>query len=799
MKTKWFDRLTMTGGIYFTTNYLRLTTAFLLFLFAIAITASCGGGSGSGDGGGSGGGGEDRPATVVTGPDGVKLSIPGGSVSQDTTYRIARNSDGAPSTDGLILLTPIYAVTPHSQSFAEGALIEIPYDESQIPIGSVPFVLRADAGGQWQAFGNARLANGTAKADISSLSYYAIGVCAQDFSSPGDCPFNSELLLELLDSSGIAIPAQFNSWGQALPVITVDQPTTLRFRATWTRPPNINRTDNISLYLSGGGQLQGAPWREVMPNTQHYYLDFNVYIDPATVSGASGPNGKIVRMRANVWSTYLAFVGPPEGLRNIQWEMQTEIAVRVRHIGPQPTITQQPANQAVTAGQTATFSVAASGSSLTYQWQRSNDNGQSFNNISGATAASYTTATTALSDNGAIFFVRVCEAAACVDSFGATLTVTASSTLPTFTQQPASIAVLTGQTASFTAVAAGPPAPSIQWYKSDGFLGDPVGTPCSSSGSFTACTYTTPALALADSGSQYYATATNSAGSVQSNIAMVTVTSAAVAPSITTEPSDVTVNAGNDTTFSVAANGTAPLSYQWRKNGVNIRGANGANYWLKNAQLADNGAAFSVEVRNSAGRVTSRNAILTVTAASVSGSLDTTFDTDGIVVHNNAAGGNGHDYGQSITTDSSGRILVAGESWNGTNGGDMAIWRYNSNGTLDTTFDTDGIVVHSNAAGGNGLDTGYSITTDSSGRILVAGNSWNGTNNDMAIWRYNSNGSLDTTFDSDGIVVHSNAAGGNGIDSGVSITIDSSGRILVAGRSWNAAGNADMVIWRYLP
>lgn len=253
MKTKWFDRLTMTGGIYFTTNYLRLTTAFLLFLFAIAITASCGGGSGSGDGGGSGGGGEDRPATVVTGPDGVKLSIPGGSVSQDTTYRIARNSDGAPSTDGLILLTPIYAVTPHSQSFAEGALIEIPYDESQIPIGSVPFVLRADAGGQWQAFGNARLANGTAKADISSLSYYAIGVCAQDFSSPGDCPFNSELLLELLDSSGIAIPAQFNSWGQALPVITVDQPTTLRFRATWTRPPNINRTDNISLYLSGGG------------------------------------------------------------------------------------------------------------------------------------------------------------------------------------------------------------------------------------------------------------------------------------------------------------------------------------------------------------------------------------------------------------------------------------------------------------------------------------------------------------------------------------------------------------------
>ncbi|MGB9613274.1 MAG: SBBP repeat-containing protein, partial [Candidatus Margulisiibacteriota bacterium] len=57
-------------------------------------------------------------------------------------------------------------------------------------------------------------------------------------------------------------------------------------------------------------------------------------------------------------------------------------------------------------------------------------------------------------------------------------------------------------------------------------------------------------------------------------------------------------------------------------------------------------------------------------------------------------------------------------------------------GTLDTSFSSTGYVVHNNAAGGNGDDWGFSITTDSSGRILVAGYSYNGSNDDMVIWRY---------------------------------------------------------------
>jgi len=182
------------------------------------------------------------------------------------------------------------------------------------------------------------------------------------------------------------------------------------------------------------------------------------------------------------------------------------------------------------------------------------------------------------------------------------------------------------------------------------------------------------------------------------------------------------------------------------------------------------------------------------------GTPDTTFNFDGKVVHNSAAGGNGYDYGIAITLDSSGRILVAGSSLNAASNSDMVIWRCNADGTLDTTFDTDGIVVHSSAAGGNGADYGNAIALDSSGRILVTGSSRNAAgNSDMVIWRYNADGTLDTTFDSDGIVVHNSAAGGNGDDYGSDIALDSSGRILVAGYSRNAAGNDDMVIWRYNP
>ena len=90
---------------------------------------------------------------------------------------------------------------------------------------------------------------------------------------------------------------------------------------------------------------------------------------------------------------------------------------------------------------------------------------------------------------------------------------------------------------------------------------------------------------------------------------------AAVAPSITAQPVSQSVIAGQTATFSVTATGTAPLSYQWRRNGAAVSGATSASYTTSATTSADNGAQFTVAVGNSAGSVISSAATLTVNAA----------------------------------------------------------------------------------------------------------------------------------------------------------------------------------------
>jgi hypothetical protein len=85
-----------------------------------------------------------------------------------------------------------------------------------------------------------------------------------------------------------------------------------------------------------------------------------------------------------------------------------------------------------------------------------------------------------------------------------------------------------------------------------------------------------------------------------------------LAPTITMQPASQTVNAGQMATFSVAASGTAPLSYQWEKNGASIGGANSSTYTTPATTAADNGAAFTVIVSNSGGNTPSNPATLTV-------------------------------------------------------------------------------------------------------------------------------------------------------------------------------------------
>src|SRR5712664_3655927 len=81
-----------------------------------------------------------------------------------------------------------------------------------------------------------------------------------------------------------------------------------------------------------------------------------------------------------------------------------------------------------------------------------------------------------------------------------------------------------------------------------------------------------------------------------------------VAPLLTVQPVSVTVTAGQPATFSVSASGTAPISYQWRKNTANISGATASSYTTPATTTADNGSKFDVVVGNSVGTVTSSQA-----------------------------------------------------------------------------------------------------------------------------------------------------------------------------------------------
>lgn len=90
---------------------------------------------------------------------------------------------------------------------------------------------------------------------------------------------------------------------------------------------------------------------------------------------------------------------------------------------------------------------------------------------------------------------------------------------------------------------------------------------------------------------------------------------AAVAPTITQQPASVTVTAGQPASFTVAATGTAPLAYQWQRNGVAIAGATSTTYTVAATVLGDSAAAFRAVVSNVAGSATSDAATLTVTVA----------------------------------------------------------------------------------------------------------------------------------------------------------------------------------------
>jgi hypothetical protein len=261
-----------------------------------------------------------------------------------------------------------------------------------------------------------------------------------------------------------------------------------------------------------------------------------------------------------------------------------------------PSITTQPAAATVTAGASVTFTVVAAGTApLSYQWSKGGIA------ISGATSASYAIAN-AQAANAGSYTCTVTNSAGSATSNAAVLTVNSAASAPGITTQPAGATVTVGGTATFTVVASGTAPLSYQWSKGGVAI----------SGA-TSATYALTNVQAANAGS-YTCTVTNSAGSVTTTAAVLTVSTTAVAPGIATQPAGATVTVGGNVTFTVAANGSLPLTYQWYVGGVAISGATSASYTIASVQAA-NAGSYTCTVTNSVGSATSSAAVLTVGSA----------------------------------------------------------------------------------------------------------------------------------------------------------------------------------------
>lgn len=258
-----------------------------------------------------------------------------------------------------------------------------------------------------------------------------------------------------------------------------------------------------------------------------------------------------------------------------------------------PAIGTHPASVQIAIGNSATFSVAATGGSLSYQWYFGTS-GNTANPVSGATSGSFTTPSLS---NGASYWVRVSNTAGDVNSNTATATVLTPASI---SSHPASISIASGNSTTFSVSASGS-SPAFQWYSGNsGNTANPI-----SGATFNS--YTTPSLTTTTS---YWVRVSNAVSSSDSNTATATVITA---PAITTHPVSSTIANGSTKTFSVVATGTSP-AYQWYSGNSGdmsnpVSGATSSSY---TTPALTSTASYWVRVSNLAGNVNSNTATATV-------------------------------------------------------------------------------------------------------------------------------------------------------------------------------------------
>jgi alpha-tubulin suppressor-like RCC1 family protein len=294
------------------------------------------------------------------------------------------------------------------------------------------------------------------------------------------------------------------------------------------------------------------------------------------IPGATAAVYTVASVAAGDAGTYEVIVGNSAGAAS---SAVATLTVTASTTPLAPAISTQPVGLAVNPGQTATFAVAASGSGpLSYQWQRDGIN------VPGANGPVLTIGSAQAGDAGNYTLV-VSNGTGSATSNAAGLVVIAAAGAPSITTQPVNRSVVEGQPATFSLGVAGNPLPQCQWTRNSVAIAGA-----------TSCTdYTTPAASNSDNGAVYNVVVYSPGGVAIGNGALLTV-QPLVAPTIATQPQNLTITEGQSAGFSAAATSNGALTFQWLRGGTNITGATDNVYSLGSTTTGDNGAQFSVRV-----------------------------------------------------------------------------------------------------------------------------------------------------------------------------------------------------------
>ena len=380
-------------------------------------------------------------------------------------------------------------------------------------------------------------------------------------------------------------------------------------------------------------------------------------------------------------------------------------------IGP-PVMSSQPGDLTNVALTTATFTALATGAApLTWQWVKDGMDLTDGGNIFGSQTSALTVSNVLGADSGQYLAV-ISNPSGAVTSRIASLTVLD----PWFLSQPLNRTNPAGTTVSLAAPTVGTPPLTCQWSQD--------GVTLANGGNISGAQTPTLQLAnvLAANAGGYVAVVSNAFGVLTSQVARLTV----LDPYIAVPPASQDLTPGQTVGLTVAAAGTSPLAFQWRKDGVALAGATTTALTLTNVQAVD-AAAYDVVISNSLGTLTSAVAALAMNLVT----LDP-FEAD--------TGGN---YGTPavcfIVPQPDLKILVGGQFDALAGGACAGLGRVDDAGALDPAFN----------AGTSGEVQCLALQPD--GKVLVggyfnflAGQSCN------SFGRLNSGGSLDATFATNG-------------------------------------------------